>query len=554
MYVFISYSSQNKADADAIRALLEKNGIRVWMAPDSIPPGSNYMSEITPAIENCGYFLLLLSEDSEKSYYVQCEVSTATHTQPNRILPITRGYMPQGALRFPFETIQIRKVQEINESDRNMLEILCLIKGTQAKETALENRQEPQSFEAAEISSLNNGQFLYLGAGTSQFSDDNTCYFLYDKEQGNAILAHLPDMQVLGFVQCDPDHMVCSCIRPSPDNHYLLMHREGAFSIADLLNHRWIIRGRRPKTGMNEQLLYWSWGSSDNVYLLFGTENKNRYRISSVVELSIPDKKEKRTELTAVSPYEAVGQRKLEGSEWTFFTTEDSSLVAVCFESMTYSDSTWEILEQVRAKTPASSAGIDQFSPDSLSFSVIQNSGTGQFINVYDAKDQVRLLQLPLTFVGGISLLNDYRALIYHRSKGTVFLHDFKSQMQNTVIDARFFRENASFYHTLPLCAEFDRLTQCALFLAADQNTSRFRIVAVDPHKTVTAVSGEYPLPFEKWRSAEILLAPGGLLAGFSVVPGDGEFRDHGVNSYYRYAQFHRENGRVVFDEGQPVP
>ena len=67
MYVFISYSSQNKADADAIRALLEKNGIRVWMAPDSIPPGSNYMSEITPAIENCGYFLLLLSEDSEKS-------------------------------------------------------------------------------------------------------------------------------------------------------------------------------------------------------------------------------------------------------------------------------------------------------------------------------------------------------------------------------------------------------------------------------------------------------------------------------------------------------
>ena len=59
--VFISYKSEDYQQADWLRSVLEQNGISCWMAPASIPGGSNYAKEIPRAIENCRVFVLVLA-------------------------------------------------------------------------------------------------------------------------------------------------------------------------------------------------------------------------------------------------------------------------------------------------------------------------------------------------------------------------------------------------------------------------------------------------------------------------------------------------------------
>ena len=76
-YVFISYSTKNLDIAESIKTELEKNEISCWMAPYSIPSGSDYSVEIFDAIANCKVFVLILSEQSMKSQYVPKELDLA---------------------------------------------------------------------------------------------------------------------------------------------------------------------------------------------------------------------------------------------------------------------------------------------------------------------------------------------------------------------------------------------------------------------------------------------------------------------------------------------
>ena len=76
-YVFISYSSQEDNIAKKTKMVLEDNGISCWMAPQAIPPGSDYGAEIPKAISNCSAFLLLLSNASQESKWVPKEVGIA---------------------------------------------------------------------------------------------------------------------------------------------------------------------------------------------------------------------------------------------------------------------------------------------------------------------------------------------------------------------------------------------------------------------------------------------------------------------------------------------
>lgn len=75
--VFISYSSKEYATALQIRSALETNHIECWMAPESIPAGSDYADEIQAAIENCEAFLLVLSAASQRSKWVRKELDKA---------------------------------------------------------------------------------------------------------------------------------------------------------------------------------------------------------------------------------------------------------------------------------------------------------------------------------------------------------------------------------------------------------------------------------------------------------------------------------------------
>jgi tetratricopeptide (TPR) repeat protein len=75
--VFVSYSSQDKPTADALVASLEANGIRCWIAPRDILPGSDWSESIMEAIEHAGTMVLVFSGHSNTSPQIRREIESA---------------------------------------------------------------------------------------------------------------------------------------------------------------------------------------------------------------------------------------------------------------------------------------------------------------------------------------------------------------------------------------------------------------------------------------------------------------------------------------------
>ena len=75
--IFISYSSSDKIQAEAICDALESSAVKCWMAPRDILPGKDYAEGIIEAIESCTLFLLILSASSNASSQVRREVELA---------------------------------------------------------------------------------------------------------------------------------------------------------------------------------------------------------------------------------------------------------------------------------------------------------------------------------------------------------------------------------------------------------------------------------------------------------------------------------------------
>ena len=75
--VFISYSSQDKPVADAMCHTLENNGVRCWMAPRDILPGTSFEHAIVDAINSAKAFVIIVSSHSNSSSHVENEVKLA---------------------------------------------------------------------------------------------------------------------------------------------------------------------------------------------------------------------------------------------------------------------------------------------------------------------------------------------------------------------------------------------------------------------------------------------------------------------------------------------
>src|SRR5208337_804117 len=96
--VFVSYSSQDKPTADAIVASLEANGIRCWIAPRDILPGTDWGESLVEAIEEAGTMVLVFSGHANTSPQIRREIERAVDkgipvipvriedVQPNRSL------------------------------------------------------------------------------------------------------------------------------------------------------------------------------------------------------------------------------------------------------------------------------------------------------------------------------------------------------------------------------------------------------------------------------------------------------------------------------------
>jgi len=97
--VFLSYSSKDKAVADATCAYLESRTIRCWIAPRDVLPGSNYPRSIVEAIDGSRVMVLIFSSHSNSSPHVVRELTHA----------VSRGVI---ILPFRIEDIQPSKDME----------------------------------------------------------------------------------------------------------------------------------------------------------------------------------------------------------------------------------------------------------------------------------------------------------------------------------------------------------------------------------------------------------------------------------------------------------
>ena len=102
--VFISHSSADKRAADAGCALLESRGIKCWIAPRDIRPGSDWGESIITAIEQTRIMLLLLSKQANSSPQIRREVERAVN-RSIVIIPVRlENVMPGRSLEFFLST------------------------------------------------------------------------------------------------------------------------------------------------------------------------------------------------------------------------------------------------------------------------------------------------------------------------------------------------------------------------------------------------------------------------------------------------------------------
>ena len=98
--VFISYAHLDKHAADAACSWLERAGIRCWIAPRDVQPGSEWADSIVRAIGNATVFILVFSGEANSSRHVAREVELAIKSGqivvPFRIEPVE----PKGSLLY----------------------------------------------------------------------------------------------------------------------------------------------------------------------------------------------------------------------------------------------------------------------------------------------------------------------------------------------------------------------------------------------------------------------------------------------------------------------
>jgi TolB-like protein/Tfp pilus assembly protein PilF len=96
--VFVSYASQDAAVANSIVENLEQHGIKCWIAPRDVTPGSQYADEIVGAINDTQVFVLVLSEHAVASPHVGRELERAASKRRRIIVlrtdaaPLTRSF------------------------------------------------------------------------------------------------------------------------------------------------------------------------------------------------------------------------------------------------------------------------------------------------------------------------------------------------------------------------------------------------------------------------------------------------------------------------------
>lgn len=127
--VFISYSTKQIARAHSLRDTLSGEGFSVWIAPEGIPAGSNYLREIPSAISNTKSLVLMLTQDAMLSPWVRREASSAIGAGKEMIPVQLAPFDLNEEFRFLLEGVQILPVWSFDEQTQDAIILSRLRQG-----------------------------------------------------------------------------------------------------------------------------------------------------------------------------------------------------------------------------------------------------------------------------------------------------------------------------------------------------------------------------------------------------------------------------------------
>ena len=144
--VFISYKAEEIKEATWLRNTLEKNGISCWMAPESIPGGSNYAVEIPRAIQGCKVFVLVLSKQAQSSPWIAKELDRAINANKIVMPFMIENCQLDDAFNFYLTNVQRYEAYESKAAamGKMVAEIRAILGVTPTTEPAVEQKEVPK--------------------------------------------------------------------------------------------------------------------------------------------------------------------------------------------------------------------------------------------------------------------------------------------------------------------------------------------------------------------------------------------------------------------------
>lgn len=100
--VFISYSWKDKAVADRVRDSIPDQ-FEVWIDSEQIAPGASISKAIQEGLSGSDYYVLLISEGSNSSPWVQREIATAFELANSKKLSVVPILLSHVAVPFEFK-------------------------------------------------------------------------------------------------------------------------------------------------------------------------------------------------------------------------------------------------------------------------------------------------------------------------------------------------------------------------------------------------------------------------------------------------------------------
>jgi hypothetical protein len=88
MKVFISHSSDDKRFVRTLKTDLNENGVHTWFDEDELNFGDSLADKLETSIDDTSHFLIILSESSINSVWVQKELNYVLNSLNKRIIPI----------------------------------------------------------------------------------------------------------------------------------------------------------------------------------------------------------------------------------------------------------------------------------------------------------------------------------------------------------------------------------------------------------------------------------------------------------------------------------